>query len=223
MAVPPGWYSDPNIPDQLRWWDGNSWTQNLRPAEPVSGGTDQSGRAHVGSQARLRPRILRLGPSTYVAVAVLVLLAIPFAAVGGLLVWFCLAAVVVLLSGLCSLVTGRRSWAHIGGRGPGAIVASVSLACLLATLAAVGATAPVATKSPIAPTSVAEATPAETATPSPSPSTFSTSATPTPTPTLPSAVTTPPPADKPTSQVPTTSTASPTATASAEPTKDPSN
>jgi hypothetical protein len=31
MAAP-GWYSDPNDPAQLRWWDGSAWTANVRPA-----------------------------------------------------------------------------------------------------------------------------------------------------------------------------------------------
>ncbi len=30
MDVPPaGWYRDPRVPFQLRWWDGNDWTTNV--------------------------------------------------------------------------------------------------------------------------------------------------------------------------------------------------
>ena len=30
--IPQGWYRDPMVPrDRVRWWDGNSWTQHVRP------------------------------------------------------------------------------------------------------------------------------------------------------------------------------------------------
>jgi hypothetical protein len=24
-----GWYADPRVPKQLRWWDGDDWTNNV--------------------------------------------------------------------------------------------------------------------------------------------------------------------------------------------------
>jgi hypothetical protein len=24
-----GWYADPRVPKQLRWWDGDGWTNNV--------------------------------------------------------------------------------------------------------------------------------------------------------------------------------------------------
>ncbi|MDX1658848.1 MAG: CD225/dispanin family protein [Nitriliruptorales bacterium] len=30
--APPGWYDDPEQPGQLRYWDGNRWTEDRRPA-----------------------------------------------------------------------------------------------------------------------------------------------------------------------------------------------
>lgn len=30
----PNWYPDPADPDQLRWWDGQAWTQHTQPATP---------------------------------------------------------------------------------------------------------------------------------------------------------------------------------------------
>jgi hypothetical protein len=35
MAAIAGWYPDPEIPGQLRWWDGNQWTDH-RSAMPVA-------------------------------------------------------------------------------------------------------------------------------------------------------------------------------------------
>jgi hypothetical protein len=31
--TPRGWYPDTANPEQLRWWDGNQWTQNVRPRD----------------------------------------------------------------------------------------------------------------------------------------------------------------------------------------------
>lgn len=28
-----GWYADPERPDRLRWWDGESWTEHTAPVE----------------------------------------------------------------------------------------------------------------------------------------------------------------------------------------------
>jgi hypothetical protein len=46
-APPPGWYSDPQVPGTLRWWDGVRWTEHrsslpLQPAFAV-------GYGHQGS------------------------------------------------------------------------------------------------------------------------------------------------------------------------------
>ena len=29
--VPPGWYPDPQVPHQLRYWDGAAWTAHVAP------------------------------------------------------------------------------------------------------------------------------------------------------------------------------------------------
>jgi Protein of unknown function (DUF2510) len=31
-----GWYSDPQNPNLLRWWDGNIWTSHTQPAKPTA-------------------------------------------------------------------------------------------------------------------------------------------------------------------------------------------
>ena len=38
-TVPPGWYSDPQQPGQLRWWDGSNWTTETQvsPAQVPQG------------------------------------------------------------------------------------------------------------------------------------------------------------------------------------------
>ena len=32
----PGWYPDPDLPDQQRYWDGAAWTEQRRPPEPLT-------------------------------------------------------------------------------------------------------------------------------------------------------------------------------------------
>lgn len=32
---PPGWYEHPDAPDALRYFDGESWTSQLKPLEPT--------------------------------------------------------------------------------------------------------------------------------------------------------------------------------------------
>lgn len=37
MSTPiPGWYSDPAGTPQLRWWDGNQWTDQYRPGDTAT-------------------------------------------------------------------------------------------------------------------------------------------------------------------------------------------
>lgn len=33
-APPPAWYADPQVPGQLRWYDGARWTEHTAPAAP---------------------------------------------------------------------------------------------------------------------------------------------------------------------------------------------
>lgn len=34
--TPAGWFSDPQLPGQLRYWDGAGWTAHTQPGAPVS-------------------------------------------------------------------------------------------------------------------------------------------------------------------------------------------
>ncbi|MEV7132149.1 DUF2510 domain-containing protein [Arthrobacter sp. NPDC093128] len=235
MAQPPGWYSDPNVPGQQRWWDGHAWTQQVRPLQMTADRPELPD--HDPSTSTIKPAghgfLRRLGASTYVAVGLLGLLLIPFAASGGFFIWFVLAVFVVLLTGLYTLVTGRRSWAHIAGRRVGAIVVGASVVSLFASMVVVGATAPVSTKNPVVPTPevaapppiTAPATPTATSipvTPTPTPSDFpSPTAQPEPTSAAPDITATPiaPPAQ----ETPTASVQPTTASPSAEATKDASD
>jgi hypothetical protein len=36
--IEPGWYPDPATPTMVRWWDGNSWTNDARPTAGFTGG-----------------------------------------------------------------------------------------------------------------------------------------------------------------------------------------
>lgn len=72
MAIQAGWYPDPNMPGQLRYWDGATWTAQVAPAagaiqsqwapQPQWGATQQfapqpafSPSATVGSDLGPRP------------------------------------------------------------------------------------------------------------------------------------------------------------------------
>lgn len=42
--APPGWHPDPNRPGQLRWWDGNTWTDQYRPVPSTVAKSAAAGR-----------------------------------------------------------------------------------------------------------------------------------------------------------------------------------
>lgn len=51
-TAPAGWYDDPGVPSQLRYWDSLRWTERTKPATSMSGsGVDQQSSIHV---ARLK-------------------------------------------------------------------------------------------------------------------------------------------------------------------------
>ena len=47
--APPGWYSSGN-PGEERWWDGQAWTSNSRPASPGLAGASQPSTFWRGSK-----------------------------------------------------------------------------------------------------------------------------------------------------------------------------
>jgi hypothetical protein len=42
VTAPAGWYPDPQIPNILRWWDGQTWTEHTAPVEAPAASTPTS-------------------------------------------------------------------------------------------------------------------------------------------------------------------------------------
>ncbi len=49
---PPGWYQDPSNPDQLRYWDGVSWSNHTTPKKSPTASQSQGGLAQAASDAK---------------------------------------------------------------------------------------------------------------------------------------------------------------------------
>lgn len=82
VPPPAGWYSDPEAPDQLRWWDGSAWPPAQQPSALAVSGNQIADRARVialwaiavGAALWLIPLILTLIPSPEVqTVAILMI------------------------------------------------------------------------------------------------------------------------------------------------------
>jgi hypothetical protein len=41
-GTPAGWFQDPNVPNQQRYWDGSTWTDQTKPTEPGVSTTKRS-------------------------------------------------------------------------------------------------------------------------------------------------------------------------------------
>lgn len=54
-SPPPGWYTDPQVPSQMRWWDGSGWTSDVyERVEPLGGYLTESPRV-AQQQQQVRP------------------------------------------------------------------------------------------------------------------------------------------------------------------------
>jgi hypothetical protein len=74
---PPGWYADPWLPGQQRFWDGNAWTAEIRGAQPVMSAWPAPPPVPIQARARSGRR----GP-TGAVVAGLIALSLVSGAVG---------------------------------------------------------------------------------------------------------------------------------------------
>jgi TM2 domain-containing membrane protein YozV len=59
----PGWYADPQNPAQLRWWDGQQWTEQVQAAgaaqagQPAYGGADPYGSGQYNAYGAGDPNV----------------------------------------------------------------------------------------------------------------------------------------------------------------------
>lgn len=52
-SVPAGWYTDPQDPASIRWWDGAQWTSHVQP-RPVAGASGETIAADAAADASSR-------------------------------------------------------------------------------------------------------------------------------------------------------------------------
>ncbi|MEG3629458.1 DUF2510 domain-containing protein [Streptomyces poriticola] len=82
MTPPPGWYRDPSVPHQERWWDGRAWTEHRRA--PAAAGQPPPPQPHPTVPLRTGgPAPFRGGTGRGRAVALTVSAAVLVAAVVG--------------------------------------------------------------------------------------------------------------------------------------------
>ena len=142
MSSPAGWYPQPD--GQLRYWDGQHWTDHLAPgsAQPLPAG---AARAPSGSPTRLASSApasgRRLGRASRYGWGGLALAALLGAVDGGVSGSIMMFALFTFTVGVIALVRGRVGWARIRTRAAGAAVLVVSMVALV-TIGAVAAPAP---------------------------------------------------------------------------------
>jgi hypothetical protein len=136
----PGWYEDGN--GQLRYWDGSQWTERTRPLPPMP--STGASSMPVDRRDEKNGVLRRVPVTTWVGIAATALLAIICLASGG--VWLALASValVVLVTGVCSLVLRRPTWLRLPAkRATGVIGVAAAIVVLIGASSAYGLSHPV--------------------------------------------------------------------------------
>ncbi|MCU1403970.1 MAG: hypothetical protein JWQ43_273 [Glaciihabitans sp.] len=136
-----GWRDDGH--GQLRWWNGQDWTEHTKvaaapgvatgvpPAQKATGATSKPVVAGV-TRAAAGPRTATW--STWVVGIVVVLGLVLFAVVSGFVGLLVGLGFAIIPTGLYVLVTGRGSWARMPkSRKIGALLVAVGLVALLLT------------------------------------------------------------------------------------------
>lgn len=90
MNTPAGWYPDPNAPGQMRYWDGQVWTQQTAPAQqpqqpqqPGTPGFDQGQPGGPGhSEAKKNPAVWIISGLAALLVALVVIVIVLLAVSG---------------------------------------------------------------------------------------------------------------------------------------------
>lgn len=124
-SAAPGWYSDPQTPGTLRYFDGSSWTQHVAPAAAAATTVVAGLPAAFAGQPRLGPPRVGADPSdpvhwllptgrTWQSIAA------GYVALLAMFLWF-LGPVAVGL-GIWALTASRKSGAHGRGRAIFAVV-----------------------------------------------------------------------------------------------------
>lgn len=109
-SVPAGWYSDPSVAGQVRWWDGAAWTSHVGVAAPQP----------PGHSVPDSPSVQRPVPTDSTTAAVWILATTPL--------WIVVGELLVLLAS-GSLTTGNFSLDFTGGLT--AVCVGVALAVIL--------------------------------------------------------------------------------------------
>lgn len=133
---PAGWYPDPKNAAVQRYWDGADWTDDRAEVVRIAS------TPHTAVVDGVRGWFARLTPSSWLALAALVMLAVSAFASTGFGGGLIMMGLITVITGIYAVVTGRATWARIAGRKVGAAVLVAGLATTFAGSAAQAATAP---------------------------------------------------------------------------------